>query len=217
MTARSDSAHISRAIKLPVPICKSDVSIAMALERRQTIRTISARPLSMQTLSDLLWAACGVNRKQGPFGAPGRTAASASNSQEIEVYVALEEGAFLYEAVDQVLLPVADKDIRDDAMTFGQRGISVNAPVQLIYVANLYRLTHTDGFQEPGLHDPEVKKSYYYVDTGLIAGNIYLFCAATGLAAWFHHCDKQKIAADLGLHEEQRVLFAQSVGYPDEP
>ena len=217
MTASSNSSRTPHAIKLPAPACKSDVSIAAALERRKTTRTISARPLSRQMLSDLLWAACGVNRKQGPFGVPGRTAASASNSQEIELYVALEEGAFLYEAVDHVLLPVIDEDIRGDAMTFGQRGISPHAPVQLIYVADIERLTHTDGFQEPGLHDPEVQKSYYYVDTGLIAGNIYLFCAATGLAAWFHHCDKQKITAQLELREDQQVLFAQSIGYPDEP
>ena len=217
MTAHENSSRMPHAIKLPAPVCKSDVSIAAALERRRTTRSISARPLSRQTLADLLWAACGVNRQAGPFGAPGRTAASASNSQEIELYVALEEGTFLYEAVDHVLLPVAAKDLRGDAMTFGQRGISAHAPVQLIYVANIDRLTHTDGFQEPGLRDPEVQKSYYYVDTGLIAGNIYLFCAATGLAAWFHHCDKQNIASRLGLREEQRVLFAQSVGYPDEP
>lgn len=217
MTLPSDSSRPLHAIKLPAPVCKSDLSIAAALQGRKTTRTISTRPLTRQALSDLLWAACGVNRKQGPFGIPGRTAASASNSQEIELYVALEEGTFLYEAMDHVLLPINAKDIRGDAMTFGQRGISAHAPVQLIYVANIDRLVHSDGYQEPGLHDPEVQKSYYYVDTGLIAGNIYLFCAATGLAAWFHHCDKAKIAAQMHLREEQRVLFAQTIGYPDEP
>ncbi|OBI23920.1 hypothetical protein A5713_08445 [Mycobacterium sp. E2497] len=75
------------------------------------------------------------------------------------------------------------------------------------------RLTHTAGFDEPGLHDPEVQKSYYYVDVGLIAGNVYLFAAAHGLAAWFHNCDRAGLTEHLGLKVHQRVLFAQSVGY----
>src|SRR5271165_2105226 len=66
------------------------------------------------------------------------------------------------------------------ALTPGQRGVEAKAPVQLIYVVDVHRLTHTAGFQEPGLQDPEVQKSYYYVDTGLIAGNVYLFAAAEG-------------------------------------
>jgi len=70
------------------------------------------------------------------------------------------------------------------------------------------------GFQEPGLRDPEIQKCYYYVDTGLIAGNVFLFAAAEGLAAWFHNCDKAALARKLGLRADQRVLFAQSIGYP---
>ena len=87
--------------------------------------------------------------------------------------------------------------------------------MQLVYVADVHRLTHTRGFQEPGLHDPDVQKAYYYVDTGIIAGNVYLFAAAQGLAAWFHNCDKTGLAQRLGLHAERHVLFAQSVGYPE--
>ena len=68
-------------------------------------------------------------------------------------------------------------------------------------------------FQEPGLKDAEIQKSYYFVDTGLIAGNVYLFAAAQGLAAWFHNCRKPGLAKDLNLRPEQRVLFAQTVGY----
>ena len=92
--------------------------------------------------------------------------------------------------------------------------MDARAPVQLIYVADLHRLTHTQGFQEPGLHDPEVQKSYYFVDAGLIAGNAYLFAASQGMAAWFHNCDRAVLAQRLGLRAEQRVLFAQSFGYP---
>jgi hypothetical protein len=69
--------------------------------------------------------------------------------------------------------------------------------------------------QEPGLKDPEVQKSYYNVATGLIAGNAYLFAASQGLAAWFHNCDKAGLAAELKLRPDQRVLFGQTVGYPE--
>jgi len=204
-----------QAIQLPSPLSAGGASVFTALERRKTTREVSATPLPMQLLSNLLWAACGVNRKTGPFGVPGRTAASASNSQEIDLYVALKEGAYLYDGPNNLLAPIVTGDLRVGALTPGQRGIDAKAPVQLIYVVDVHRLTHTAGFQEPGLQDPEVQKSYYYVDTGLIAGNVYLFAAAEGLAAWFHNCDKTALAQRLGLRAEQRVLFAQSIGYPE--
>ncbi|MGO8798902.1 MAG: nitroreductase family protein [Roseiarcus sp.] len=200
--------------QLPLPSDDRSVSVLTALEARRTTREIAATPLPAQLLSDLLWAACGVNRRKGPFGGVGRTAASASNSQEIDVYVALEEGVYLYDAPGCVLAPVVAGDLRALGLTPGQRGAEAKAPVQLIYVVDIRRLTHTTGFQEPGLHDPDVQKSYYYVDVGLIAGNVYLFAAGQRLAAWFHNCDRAGLAQRLGLRPEQRVLFAQSVGYP---
>jgi hypothetical protein len=203
-------------LHLPWPVSDRETSVFAALEKRKTTREISAVPLPMQELSNLLWAAWGVNRKTGPFGLPGRTAASASNSQEIDLFVALREGAYLYEPGDHQLVRIMAGDLRFGALTRGQRGADAKAPVQLIYVADLHRLTHTAGFQEPGLQEPEVQKSYYYVDTGLIAGNVYLFAAACGLAAWFHNCDRARLAQQLRLRADQRVLFAQSVGYPEQ-
>jgi hypothetical protein len=88
--------------------------------------------------------------------------------------------------------------------------------VELVYVVDLDRLEHTTGFEEPGLHDPEVQKSYYFVDTGLIAGNVYLFAASRDLACWFHNCDRATLGAKLGLRATQRPLFAQTVGFPAE-
>lgn len=201
-------------IRLPQPKSGRTVSVFKALKQRQTIREISETPLPLQQLANLLWSAFGVNRKTGPLGIPGRTAASASNSQEIDVYVALADGCYLYDAFEHCLQPVAAGDHRVEAMTPHQGGVSARAPVQLIYVADIHRLTHTQGFQEPRLQDPEGQKSYYYTDTGLIAGNVYLFAASQGLAAWFHNCDKDELARKLGLRPEQRALFAQSVGYP---
>ena len=189
-------------------------STGKALKQRKTIREISDRELPLQILSDLLWAACGVNRKKGPFGIPGRTAATASNSQEIDLYVAMKEGTWLYDAVHHRLIPVVAGDLRALAIGRGQANFGKNAPVRLIYVADINKLSNTSGYQEPGLQDPEIQKSYYYVDTGLIAGNVYLFAASRGLASWFHNCDKPGLTAKLNLRDEQRVLFGHTIGYP---
>jgi nitroreductase len=199
---------------LPEPAPMAQTSVYTALERRKTTREISERPLPLQLLSNLLWAADGVNRRDGPMGLTGRTAASASNSQEIDVYVAMKDGLYLYDALLHRLVFKAAGDSRVQAMTPGQRGFDAKAPVQLIYVADLHRLTHTRGFDEPRLHEAEGQKSYYFVDTGLIAGNVYLFAAAEGLAAWFHNCDRAALTKTLGLNAEQLPLFAQSVGFP---
>lgn len=202
-------------IDLPPPKFRGGKSLPDALRRRRTTREIGAKTLPPQLLSNLLWAACGVNRRRGPFGAPGITAASASNSQEIDLYVAMKAGVYLFDARHHGLQPVVAGDLRPLAIGRGQRNMVTDAPVQLIYVVDVHRLTHTSGFQEPGLQDPEVQKSYYYVDTGLIVGNVYLCAAAHGLACWFHNCDRTGLARRLKLRAEQRVLFAQTVGYPE--
>ena len=214
MRALNRETQAMRAIRLPLPANAADTTVFAALDRRRTTREISATPLPRQLLANLLWAACGVNRTAGPFGVPGRTAASASNSQEIDLYVAVRKGVYLYDALNNLLAPIVAGDLRVRALTPGQRDIDANAPVQLLYVVDIDRLAHTQGFQEPGLQDPEIQKAYYYVDTGLIAGNVYLFAAAEGLATWFHNCDKTGLARQLRLRPEQRVLFAQSIGYP---
>lgn len=207
-------AQIASTFRLPKPKLARGKSLAHALQQRATVREISASPLNSQLLSNLLFAACGVNRKHGPFGAAGVTAASASNSQEIDLYVVLQRGAYRFEARRYRLVPVTRQDLR--ALTLGPRQppVSPDAPVQLVFVVDIDRLEHTSGFEEPGLHDPEVQKSYYFVDTGLIAGNVYLFAASQGLACWFHNCDREALAKKLRVSKGQRVLFAQTVGYP---
>jgi hypothetical protein len=210
----SSISRDAQPIELPRPALKSSKSLATILRLRRTIREISDRKLPFQLLSDLLWAACGVNRKKGPFGIPGRTAASASNSQEIDVYVALQEGTYLYDQVHHRLVPTAVGDLRSLAIGRGQSSSGAKAPVRLIYVADIDKLANTAGYQEPGLRDPDVQRSYYFVDTGLIAANVYLFAASVGLAAWFHNCDRSGLSAKLNLRADQRVLFGQTVGYP---
>ena len=208
------ASDASRPTKLPRPVLQPSSSLARALQLRKTTREISTKRLPLQTLSNLLWAACVVNRRKGPFGIPGRTAASASNSQEIDVYVALDEGTYLYDPFHRRLVPVVAGDLRRLAIGRGQAEAGPEAPVRLIYVADIDKLIHTSGYQEPGLRDPDVQRSYYYVDTGLIAANVYLFAASVGLAAWFHNCDKSQLSTKLNLRKDQRVLFGQTVGYP---
>ena len=199
---------------LPKPTLGRGNSVFAALQKRKTIRSISDKRLPLQTLSNLLWSACGVNRRKGPFGIPGRTAASASNSQEIDVYVALEEGVYLYDPVPHCLMPVVAEDLRVPAIGKGQGNAGANAPVRFIYVVDMDKFSKA-GYQEPGLNDIETQKSYYYVDTGLIAGNAYLFAASQGLATWFHNCNKVELSRKLQLTKDQRVLFGQTFGYPE--
>jgi hypothetical protein len=200
-------------IELPRAALDHGTSVLKALQQRKTIREISEEKVSLRVLSNLLWSACGVNRKKGPFGIPGRTAASASNSQEIDLYVAMEEGIYLYEPFHHKLVPVIEGDLRTLAIGAGQANFAAVAPVHLIYIVDINKLSNTSGYQEPGLQDPEIQKSYYYVDTGLVAGNVYLFAASQGLASWFHNCNKSSLTAKLKLRADQRVLFSQTVGY----
>jgi len=186
-----------------------------AFENRKTIKTISDKKLPLQIISNLLWAACGVNRKKSISEVTGRTAASASNSQEIDIYTVLEEGIYKYDPFENSLIFIIAGDFRSLAIGQAQADFDpgVKAPVRLIYVVDIAKLMNTKGFKEPGLNDPEVQKSYYYVDTGIIAGNVYLFAASQGLAAWFHNCNKQALTEKLNLCHDQRVLFGQTVGF----
>ncbi|HTY13298.1 MAG TPA: nitroreductase family protein [Candidatus Omnitrophota bacterium] len=202
-----------KPIKLPAPKDTGGKSVLAALKARRTVREISGKKLPLQLLSDLLWAAFGVNRKKGPDGIPGRTASTASNSQEIDLYVAMEDGVYLYEAVPHRLVPVVAGDLRALAINKGQDAVSANPPVRIIYVVDIDKLVYTKGYQEPGLRNPEVQKAYYYVATGWIAANVALFTASQGLAAWFHNCQKEALHEKLKLRSDQRVLFAQTVGW----
>ena len=207
----SSFAEDLKTITLAKPQTDGGKSVLAALKERRTNRNISAEKLPPQTLSNLLWAAFGVNREkgQGPFRSMGRTAASASNSQEIDLYVALPEGVYLYEAIPHRLKPIVAGDFRRRS---GRRA-AARAPVNIFYVVDIAKYKKAP-FQEPGLKDPEIQKSYYYIATGLIAQNVYLFAASQGLAAHFHNCDKRNTPNEFKLRPEQRVLFSQTVGYP---
>lgn len=149
-------------ITLVKPETEGGKSVLAALLERRTNRSVSAKPLPLQVLSNLLWAAFGVNRAEGTLrGRTGRTAATASNSQEIDLYVALPEGVYLYEAVHHHLMPVVSGDFRARS---GRRA-AATAPINIFYVVDIAKYKDAP-FQEPGLKDPEVQKSYYFSATG---------------------------------------------------
>ena len=201
-------------IILPEPMKRSGKPLLEALSLRQTNRNIGSREIPLQVLSNLLWAAFGVNREKASFRKTGRTAPSASNSQEIDLYVALKDGLYVYEAVPHQLTPIAAGDF---SMMSGQGGASrltQHTPVNIFYVVDLERYDLGPDQPDPSIGDPEVQKSYYYTDTGFIAQNINLFAASEGLATWFHNCEKEHIKAEFNLRPTQRILFAQTVGYP---
>jgi nitroreductase len=151
-----------------------------------------------------------VNRGEGTFGKTGRTDASASNSREIDLYVAMSEDAYLDGAVPRIFTPVASGGFRHLA---SYRGMA-RAPLSIIYVVYLSRYDTSERQPDPFMGDPEVQKSYHYTDTGMIAQNIYLFAASRGLVAWFHNCEREQVAETFNLRPDQRALFRQSVGYP---
>lgn len=197
-------------IALPKPDTDGGKSVLASLWVRKTTRNCSPKSLPPQMLSNLLWAAFGVNRPRGSFGKVGRTAASASNSQEIDLYVALPEGVYRYDAVPHRLAPVVAGDFRARS----GRGAAATAPVNIFFVVDLTRYDTGPGQPDRSIGDPGVQKGYYCVATGLIAANIYLFAASQGLAAWFHNCNRDAAAKEFKLRPEQRVLYAQTVGYP---
>jgi hypothetical protein len=208
-----DPSRTLQPIDLAKPAPEGGDSLMKAMRNRRTTRDITAERLPPELLSGILWAAFGVNRGKSGFGKPGRTAPSASNSQEIDLYVVTAEGVFLYEAAPHRLAPVVAGDFRSLA---GRNG-ETTAPVHLFYIADPSRYDLGPGQPDPRIGDPEVQKSYYYTDTGFIAQNVYLFAAAHGLAAWFRNCRREDAAREFRLRPEQRVLFAQSVGFPAKP
>ena len=190
-----------KPIQLPRPRTEGGLPLMQALKARQTSRSFSSKKLSNQVLSDLLWAARGANRP----ASGKRTAPSAMNWQEVDVYVTMAEGVYLYDAKAHRLQPVLAKDLR--AMT-GTQDFVPDAPVNLVYVADFTRMK--------GASDRN-KVFYSAADTGFISQNVYLYCASEGLATVVRaSVAKPALKKALSLRPEQEIILAQSVGYPKE-
>lgn len=186
-------------VPLPKPRTEGGMPLMQALKNRSTSRAFSPERLPPQVLSNLLWAAFGVNRPDGGK----RTAASAMNWQEIDIYVALADGLYRYEAAGHRLEPVVSGDLR--ALT-GRQSFVAEAPVNLIYVADLSRM---------GKASKEERDLYSAADAGLISQNVYLFCASEGMATVVRGAiDRDALARAMRLRPDQKIILAQSIGYP---
>jgi len=188
-----------KTIELPKPQTQGGRPLMQVLKDRQTSRRFSAEKLPPQELSNLLWAAFGINRpKSGK-----RTAPSAMNWQEIDIYVATEEGLYLYNAKPHTLKTVLEKDIR--AATGGQPFVA-DAPVNLIFVAD---------FTKMGNSSESDKILYSAADTGFISQNVYLYCASEKLATVVRGgVRRTELREVMKLRPDQKIVLAQTVGYP---
>jgi SagB-type dehydrogenase family enzyme len=185
-------------ISLPAPRMEGGKPLMDVLKARQSSRTFSDAPLPPQVLSDLLWAACGINRTDSGK----RTAPTARNWQEIDVYVVLPQGAYLYDVKTNTLKLVVKGDLRKQT---GMQPFVATAPVNLVFVADPARMTGAS---------PDDQALYYGADTGFISQNVYLFCASEGLGTVVRGLvDRGALAKVLKLPDSLKIVFAQTVGY----
>ncbi len=191
-----------KPVTLMKPQTDGGKPLMQVLKDRSSSRSFSSAKLPPQVLSNLLWAAFGINRPDSG----GRTAPSAKNLQEIDIYIAMEDGLYLYNARTHALVPVLPEDIR--ALT-GLQSFVKDAPMNLVYIADLARLS--------GLSE-EDKALYSAADTGFISENVYLFCASEGLATVVRgSIDRKVLAVAMKLRPDQKIILAQTVGYPKKP
>jgi SagB-type dehydrogenase family enzyme len=192
-------AKDSEIMKLPPPQTTGGKPLMQALQERHSTREFASRPLAAQDLSNLLWAAAGINRADSGK----RTAPSARDWREIDVYVATADGAYVYDAKTHALRQVLARDVR--ALT-GKQDFVASAPLNLVYVADLRRMQDANA---------EDMNRYAAADTGFIAQNVYLYCASAGLNTVVRGLvDREALAAALGLSPHQQIVLAQTVGYP---
>ncbi len=197
LTPRPPIGDAATTIELPQPHRTGGMPLMEALDKRQSHREFAPQALDAQALSDLLWAAAGVNRPD----LRGRTAPSAMNSQEVQLYAALPQGLFRYEPATHVLRLEAATDVR---RVTGYQDFVDTAPLDLIYVADHGRMKLVPAAQ---------REAYAFTAAGAMAQNVYLFCASRGLAtvirAWF---DRQALSKAMDLGADHQLLLAQTVG-----
>ena len=192
-------AQEPKPIQLLPPQTEIGKPLMQALKLRQSSRSYASKPLPLQELSNLLWAANGVNRSESGK----RTAPTAVNWQEIDVYVALPEGLYLYEARTHVLTPVVTNDLREAT---GRQPFVKEAPLNLVFVADFAKMKNAS---------EDNKNLYSATDTGFISQNVYLYCASQGLATVVRgSVDRASLSKAMNLRPEQTIILAQTVGYP---
>jgi nitroreductase len=189
---------LAQSIDLPAPQKTGGMPLMDALAKRSTARAFDTKELSPQQLSSLLWAAFGINRPDGK-----RTAPSARNFQETDIYVLLKQGAYVYTAKSNKLDLLVAEDLR---ALGGSQAFITNAPVTLVFVADLSKM---------GGGSNEDKKNTANIDVGYISQNVYLFCASEGLVTGARGMvDRTALGPRLKLRPDQMIILAQSAGYP---
>jgi nitroreductase len=192
------AGDVAAVVSLPKPQTEGGKPLFQALKERHSTREFDAAKLSPQTLSNLLWAADGVNRADG-----SRTAPTAYNRQETDVYLATADGLLLYEPKEHRLRTILTEDIRALA---GQQDFVKTAPVNLVYVADYTRMENVPSEEKP---------AFSAAGVGSIAQNVYLFCASEGLATVVRATiDRPALAKAMKLRPEQHIILSQTVGYP---
>ena len=185
-------------IHLPPPETSGGMPLMQALNNRMSTKEFSEKAITQSQISNLLWAAFGINRPESGK----RTAATAVNCQDIEVYVVLEKAAYVYQAKEHRLIPVVNRDVRSLAATQGYAQV---APINLVYVSDYSKMA--DRFQDK-------KPIYAAFHAGSISQNVYLYCASAGLGAVVRDSvDRAGLRDALNLTEDQVIVMAQSVGY----
>jgi len=188
-------------VTLPKPQIDGGKPLMQVLSERATSRSFSSKPIPDPVLSNLLWAAFGINRPESGK----RTAPSARNWQEIDIYLATADGVFRYDAEKHALIKQMEKDIRSQT---GMQSFVADAPLNLIYVADYSRMGDTGNAN---------KDFYSAADTGFISQNVYLFCASEGMATVVRGLvDRDALKDAMNLKPDQKVILAQTVGYPGE-
>lgn len=189
------------SVDLPKPRVTGGKPLMEVLNNRKSSRQFSRREIPIQMLSDMLWAAWGVNRPESGK----RTAPSAVNWQEIDLYVASGKGLYLYDAFEHRLIHLLTEDIR--GLT-GRQDFVESAPINFIFVADYSRM---------GNASDRDKDFYAAADVGFISQNVYLFCASEGLATVVRGAlNRDKLAEKMDLAADKRIILAQTVGYPIE-
>ena len=187
----------AKVVALPAPRTEAGMPLMQALKIRSSTREFSQKDLSLQTLSDLLWAGFGISRADGK-----RTAPSARNMQEIDIYVAKSDGLFRYNAKENALELIIPEDIREAT---GKQDFVKSAPINLIYVADMAKTGKTGDRTD----------SWVALDTGFIAENVYLFCASEGLATVVRGMfESEKLSKAMKLKPDQKIILTQTIGYP---
>jgi SagB-type dehydrogenase family enzyme len=187
-------------VKLLVPALNNDKLFMQTVKERKSSREFSDKELSLQDLSNLLWCANGINRPENA----NRTSPSARNKQDIDIYVVLKEGIYLYDAKQNELLPVISGDYRKDT---GMQDFVATAPLNLVYVSDVAKFELSK--------EREKQVMYAGLDAGHCSENVYLYCASANLAVVVRaSIDKEKMAGILNLRPEQLVVIAQTIGYP---